>query len=91
MFSSVGGADSPSPSVPSASTRPGGVDEADHHGNTPLLLALQLNRLECANVSFVGLSLFFHGVWGEGFQWFVLRDDCDRRAFISLRLFCFVT
>lgn len=56
MFSSVGGADGPSPSVPSASAGPGGVDEADHHGNTPLLLALQLNRLECANVSFVSLT-----------------------------------
>lgn len=29
------------------------MDELDHHGNTPLLLALQLGRLECANVGFV--------------------------------------
>lgn len=36
----------------SASTARGGIDELDHHGNTPLLLALQLGRLECANVGF---------------------------------------
>lgn len=34
---------------------PGGMDEVDHHGNTPLLLALQLGRLECANVRFSGV------------------------------------
>lgn len=52
VFSSVGGAEElPSAVVPSAATGPGGMDEADHHGNTPLLLALQLGRLECANVS----------------------------------------
>lgn len=37
--------------VASSATGPGGMDEVDHHGNTPLLLALQLGRLECANVS----------------------------------------
>lgn len=36
----------------SASATRGGIDELDHHGNTPLLLALQLGRLECANVGF---------------------------------------
>lgn len=40
----------------SASTAPGGMDEVDHHGNTPLLLALQLGRLECANVSLRTMS-----------------------------------
>ncbi|CAM9443093.1 unnamed protein product, partial [Hapterophycus canaliculatus] len=41
---------------PSAATSPGGMDEVDHHGNTPLLLALQLGRLECANVRLSRLS-----------------------------------
>ena len=50
-FSSVGGAEQlPEDAPPSVATGPGGMDEVDHHGNTPLLLALQLGRLECANV-----------------------------------------
>eukprot|EP00752_Nemacystus_decipiens_P009980 g8900.t1 len=49
-FSSVGGAEElPEDAPPSVATGPGGMDEVDHHGNTPLLLALQLGRLECAN------------------------------------------
>lgn len=52
VFSSVGGAEELSEEAPpSVATGPGGMDEVDHHGNTPLLLALQLGRLECANVS----------------------------------------
>lgn len=47
----MGGAEQlPEDAPPSVATGPGGMDEVDHHGNTPLLLALQLGRLECANV-----------------------------------------
>lgn len=52
VFSSVGGAEElRTDAPPSVATGPGGMDEVDHHGNTPLLLALQLGRLECATVS----------------------------------------
>lgn len=51
VFSSVGGAEELAAVVPCAATGRRGMDEADHHGNTPLLLALQLGRLECAHVS----------------------------------------
>ena len=66
MFSSVGGAEGMAVPVPSSATGPGGMDEVDHHGNTPLLLALQLGRLECANVSVPDLCRGFEEVEGGG-------------------------
>lgn len=82
VFSSVGGAEELAPVLPSTATGVGGMDEADHHENTPLLLALQLGRLECANVRRIfflyaerGLVVLFRDM-GEGVLvevfWFLL-------------------